>query len=647
LHAAVAFVVVRSRSFAPCFSLSFVLRLRAKLKDWGGMLECSRPSALVPLQLGALHVDTCRLAGKTLDLASHAAVLSGQLQIFFSMTPLSKPPPIRTRSGTPPNHACPLSTLDPLLSQQSRMPVTGGDSHAAAASQAHSPPLLLVALALPEHCPPDDNNEQQELLCNMLTFLVNASHDCDVACAVLTAPRPLHCIVKLLISVLDTFERCLLPEATCDEPSATFASGLLCLLVNVTERNPGAAERIAFMAPAILPAGMPAAGNADGKQHSRDLPHSEMGPVAQQEKYSSTDGAERAVLAHVQGNNSCTEIEWQEMTTQDGRVAACHGGMQCTSLETSLATGLGSFFAIGPVGTAGDVFLDGGKAERADATSIGPGTYSTLRNVGGCRGKALPAALRRELSVQKRACLMDMGTSEDALADRPVNGASAGTAVPLRVHGSRLVRAAAAVGAHPTTTKQKWLPGSSCFGQRTIGHGHQCSMLHMLCGAVDAIGSAVAHSSGSTSGAGPGQQAYDKKADILARVHSVACILVGCILMHSGAAERHLGSKLTLLQLKSSVRVAVNRQVDGTASSDVQKALLKWAATIGGPCGVLSQVRKLRGVHLHCIVMAQIVYRLAQRREAQLSRNPELHLSELSDRALHLCAPASHVVEQY
>ena len=98
----------------------------------------------------------------------------------------------------------------------------------------------------------------------------------------------------------------------------------------------------------------------------------------------------------------------------------------------------------------------------------------------------------------------------------------------------------------------------------------------------------------SSAQAAQGVAARVLKAAMLSQVHTVLCVLTGCLLMHSSDAEKALGSKLTLLHLKSSVRAAVARQAGLDEHTDGQRALLRWATQLSGPNGVLSESLEVR-----------------------------------------------------
>ena len=182
------------------------------------------------LQHSASHSLLCRLSAKAMEIAAHGAAMSADLRRLFAS------PTLRAPGSAQPNGAAPAQPSGPQ-------------------KQIYAPPaVLLAAMSLPSALPDASSAARHSLLCNTLTLLLNASHDCAAAVRALAQPQVLQQLVDLLGLALHQLEGSLPADVDIDDGATTLAGGLACLLVNIVERSPPAARQVEVMVPAVAQA---------------------------------------------------------------------------------------------------------------------------------------------------------------------------------------------------------------------------------------------------------------------------------------------------------------------------------------------------------------------------------------------------------
>lgn len=442
-----------------------------------------------------------------LDLASHAAVLSATMQRLFCTARFVCDPGSPHSQGPPPADA--------------------------------APPVLAVLATLPEKPPPQSDAAAQEMMCTALTFLLNVSHNSRAACALLAAQQPLTHTVTLLTAVLSVLTAQLRPPQHVSRATATIASGLLCLLVNLVERSVETAG-------CICAGSVPCAAAADTRTRSFGHLDGEL-------------GIQCPAVARGTGVSTGArgEPDWLECWEPQVKGPALESAARPRSSDVAAVQKDGAM----PRSSASAPAVHSARGSEAARALQGSGALlrqlcsvlklleqadSSVREHRTCRSSDLKD--RRDL----KHCADTAPGQPGCRAKGGSEGTHTGTALPLSTCGSAV----------------KHDPGFKPQG------------LHSQ-GVVECKGEA----------SGTGAEDPDGGSDLIERLASVTAILLGCLLMHAGStAEKQISSKLELLQLKSRVRAAVRAQLSTEAPSDVQQALLHWAQTLGGPNGVLARV---------------------------------------------------------
>ena len=544
-----------------------------------------------------------------MDAAAQAALLSPRLQALFA-TPTA-----------------------PAIGSQKRAPSA----------------VQLVVASMPAAMPAASCGAHRALLCSTLTFLLNATNDCNGACRALTRPAALQRLANLLSAALAA----LLPvqdtgiataDSACfDEESAAQACGLACLLVNVVERNASAAHALAFTdtAPRVTAPGRHASAACEAAANG-------------------AKGSEDTGMANDSQNDpkepSQEELDWAalelEVAAASERPAALVHGMddkqaqaqantkrdQCDVQATNLPQpqDSGNFaahmFAATPVAqspaprastpactqrnpangsrpnSATQPALQLLKSRQSSQGLLTPGQKPAgkRRASRGSPQSAAAAAKLQALVVSassfedSQPALHNIAAKEQTpsmaaltqAAEHAVRGLEADSASAAG-NQSLSCSTSAAIPQRVPTLQQRVTSAASVACNQSLS----CSTLHMLTQAIDALNAAAQaagkHKSCTQSrGSSPHSQGASDSPDaqerrmlqsvVLVRVHTVVCILVGCLLMHSAEAEASLGSKLHLLHVKSAVQQAVHSQARQQGETDVQQALLEWASVRNG-----------------------------------------------------------------
>jgi hypothetical protein len=583
-----------------------------------------------------------RLSARALDIAAHGALLSPHLRLLFA-----SPTVANAASATPSHQPAPAAQRKPAAMQ-------------------------LAALSVPAAAPTRDDAPRRALLCNTLTLLLNCTHDCAAACRTLARPATLARITNLLSNVLASFVGALEGDhagdgdsaaegSAVDEAHATYICGLVCLLVNVVERNARAAEALAFMVPCAAPDGCTAAAPGAHEQGTAAIAadrstakclHSEQGLREGVEAMSLDAGSPMLAAAGEPAWLQCSDDSdmdddraVQHTEAIPGRAAAVlpenapsqiaprsgdgeapqSAQQQVSALFAEVSQFTATPSAAAPVTHAKTP--PPASQEAAQAQSAAPAHSPEARSqrhsqparaaqaqiaIGASPG-CKPAGRRRS----KAGGLLPSPAAQDQFGDFDSPHLSPGVA-----GGSTPMQQSAASPEVPSGSFRASQPASadaaaaSAEGVQQPARAHYLLQAHiqgvptheappasasrtMLHILTDALDCMRAH-------APPPQRAGSDaaaatalaRAALLERVHEVTCILVGCLLMHSHRAEAALRSKLTVLHLKGCVREAVRRQVAEGGLSDVQRALLGWASLQSSGSGGSSRRGSARSASL-------------------------------------------------
>ena len=423
----------------------------------------------------------------------------------------------------------------PYVQQLFAYPLPAADaasSHAPGATtsaSANSTPFLAVLLTgLVATPPPPRDTRRHALFCSTLTLLLNSTHDCRVACDSIATPPLLQKLVALLLPQLAALAAALDAHRWPHEGAAAYASGALCLLVNLVERCPQTAERL------VAPGGGDALQATPGD-----------------------DGGATPCGGTSQSGAPC----W----------LACESSQQSYSSSSQHASqGAG---------------LSVMRVQRASLLQL-------LLRTAASAGRFRPASAE---SAEGDACAF-APTQPQPCGTHPLAGAqvscSMASASPRRSSKPQ-------PGALPTHAAQEpvWLSGPPLGAEDASGPAsldNQAAQTHS-CRMMDAAVSGDENACPEAAGrhcAAPASGAVAAQA-VVQRVRTVVLVLLGCLCMHSRAAERGVGSKLELLGLKTEVRAAARAQAaeDGRPS-DVHGALLAWASTTSRVRGVAAAVRR-------------------------------------------------------